>query len=389
MNIAIDIRPLMERHYTGVSLYTYHLLKSLIALDKKNKYYLFYNSFKNIKSRLPKFNSANVYYCGFALPNKLLSAALTLSRRPRIDVLINKKMNTRIDVFFMPNWQFVSLSPQCKKIITIHDLSCSLYPEFYSRKRRLWHQIINPPKLCRDFDHLMAVSKNTKKDLLNFYKIPPEKISVIYSGIKKEGVAKEALTAIKEKYNLPDKFILYLGALEPRKNIIGAIKSFELLHHQKTDLTNHSLNHHLVLAGPRGWLCRKIHNKIKQSRLKYKIHFIDYIEEKDKPSLYALAEIFFYPSFYEGFGFPPLEAMAAGAPVVASLVGATGETASAGALLVDPYNTAEMAAALRQLLTNEQLKKQLILRGQSHIQKFNWQKTATQTLNIFERLNKS
>jgi len=406
MNIAIDIRPLMERRYTGVSLYTYNLLKNLLELDSKNQYYLFYNSKSDVSANIPKFKKTNVHYAEFKYPNKLLNFSFKFLRWPKADLMINEKFKTSIDIFLMPNWQFISLSKHCKKILIVHDLSCSIYPEFYSLKRRLWHKIINTKKLCREFDQIITVSENTKKDLINLYKISPEKIFVIYPGVS--GITDKVveLTTVKSKYGLPEKFILYLGALEPRKNISGIIEAFEKLsalphggdkpaftpqagrlqqgervssYNTKPDLKNLKL----VLAGPKSWLYRGIKKSIDQSPVRENIRIIDYVREEDKKALYYLAEIFIYPSFYEGFGFPPLEAMAVGTPVVASFNSSLGEILGNSALLADPYNVAEIAHAMEQIILDKNLKKSLIKKGFKRAREFSWRKTAEKVLEIF------
>ncbi len=377
MNIAVDIRSLMGRRYTGVSLYTYNLLNEILKLDKENQYYLFYNSKKNIEENLPEFKAKNVHYCGFNKPNKVLNFYFRFLNQPKIDLMISEKFKTKIDIFFMPNWQFAALSPQCKKVLTVHDLSPEIFPKFYSIKRRLWHKMINTKKLCREFDRLIAVSKNTKKDLMEIYKIPQEKISVIYSGVNTLSDYSLPPAILKSKYNLPDKFLLYLGALEPRKNIIGIIKSFESLEGYD-DL-------HLVLAGPAAWLSRGIKKSARKSPAKEQIHFLDYIEEQDKWSVCYLAEAFLYPSFYEGFGFPPLEAMSSGTPVISSANSSLGEILNDAAMLVDPYNIAEITKTVEKTLSEKNLKKNLIEKGFIKSKKFSWKRAAEEMLDVFQK----
>ena len=386
MNIGIDIRPLMERHQTGVVVYTYEVLKNILADDRENNYFLFFNSFKKIKhlpaqAGLPKFDCPNVTYCEFRYPNKFFNLAMKFFGWPKVDKLINKKYNTNLDIFWMPNWQFIALSKKIKKILTVHDLSPVLCPEFFSKKRKLWHKFINPAKLCKTFDQLIAVSKNTKNDLVNTLSIPEEKIKVVYSGLNSRPETQNSqLETIKTKYNLPDSFILYLGTLEPRKNIIGIIKAFEKLN-SKFLIPNSSL----VLAGPRGWLYEDIYRVAKQSPAADKIQFINYVDNKDKFDLYKLAKLFVFPSFYEGFGFPPLEAMSADTPVVASLSSSLGEILKDAALLIDPYNINEIATAIAQILTDEKLKNKLIENGKKLTRKYSWEKCGQEVLEILNR----
>ncbi|MDD5043684.1 MAG: glycosyltransferase family 1 protein [Patescibacteria group bacterium] len=375
-NVIVDIRPLMERHRTGVSVYTENTLRSVLERDQKNKYFLFYNSFKS-PADLPKFNRSDVFYCGFRYPNKILNLTMRFLGWPKVDKMVGKKFHIKADVFWMPNWQFIALSKNIKKILTVHDLSPLLYPDFFSLKRRLWHKLINTPKLCRTFDRLIAVSENTKNDLIKTLGLSEEKVTVVYPGTNSQLETHNLkLETIKTKYNLPDKFILYLGTLEPRKNIIGIITAFEKLINCRLPVAGCQL----ILAGPRGWLYEDIYRAAKQSPVADKIRFINYVAEDDKPTFYAAAELFIFPSFYEGFGFPPLEAMAAGTPVVASLGSSVGEILGDAALLVDPYNTNEIAGAMEQILTDEGLKNKLIERGRELVKRYSWGKCGEEIL---------
>jgi len=185
------------------------------------------------------------------------------------------------------------------------------------------------------------------------------------------------LTAVRKKYNLPDRFILYFGTIEPRKNIIGLIKAFELLKRKRPV--------NLVIAGAKGWLDKDIFKTANQSKQARDIFFTGFIEEVDKPYLYNLAELFVYPSFFEGFGFPPLEAMACGVPTIVSNVSSLPEVVGRGALMIDPYHIDELAWAMETVLTDNMLKEKLIEKGISQAKKFSWKKCARQTLKVLTR----
>lgn len=382
MNIGVDIRSLMSPIRSGVGEYTYNLLDNLFKIDKKNGYFLFYNSFQSVAKDLPIVrwqNRESVKFCGFKWPNKLFNASLKFLKWPKIDRLIAKD----IDLFFIPNMQFLSLSNQCKKVITVHDLSFERYPEFFSLKRKWWHKAINPQKLIQESNKIITDSQNTKQDLIELYGINPEKVKVVYLGVGESGIRSQesGTKEIKIKYDLPDKFVLYLGTLEPRKNIIGLIKAFEKL------ITRYGLRvtgYALVIAGAPGWNYRDIYRAAKNSKVSNKIKFIGHVDPEDKPALYNAASVFVYPSFYEGFGFPPLEAMASETPVVTSFNSSLGEVCGDSALLVDPYNTSEIAEAIHQILVDENLSQQLVERGREQVKKFSWQKTAEETLKILQ-----
>ena len=226
-------------------------------------------------------------------------------------------------------------------------------------------------------DKIIAVSESTKSDLINLYKINPDKIEVIYSGVGKQFSQiknnQKKIKLILRKYNLPHEFILYFGTIEPRKNLIGLIKAFEVLKDK---------NCKLVIAGTKGWLYKDILKTAKESKKRKDIIFTGFIEESDKPYLYNLSKIFVYPSFFEGFGFPPLEAMACGIPTIVSSNSSLPEVVGNAALMINPMNIDELAWAMDILLSDENLRKKLIKDGLKQAQKFSWQKCAQKTLDI-------
>ena len=232
---------------------------------------------------------------------------------------------------------------------------------------------------------MIAVSENTKRDLISIYNIPEQKISTIYSGIAQifQPNLQETPTAkrIKNKYQLPQKFILYLGTIEPRKNIETLISAFELFKKPAAHK-----NYSLVLAGKHGWQSDKIKKQIKKSPFRDMIKFVDYIAPEDKPYLYNLAEIFVYPSLYEGFGFPVLEAMACGRPVITSHASSLPEICENAAMYIDPNNINDIARAITSLANDNQQQRHLINSGLAQAAKFSWQSTAQQLLAIFKQL---
>jgi len=382
IKIGIDIRSLAEQNYSGISEYTLNLVKRITSdyyFKKINikKYKLFYNSYKK-SSKISQLNkelnqlNKNIEVIHTKYPNKLFNWIMQkILFWPKIDQLVfGKKLNNNI--FWMTNIAPVVFSKNCQKIITIHDLSFLRYPFFFDLKRRMWHKIINVKKLIKKFDHIVAVSENTKKDIIELCKIDEKKITVIYPEIsRKYQVLKEddhRLALVKKKYNLEENFILYLGSLEPRKNIFGIIKAYEKLRKNKTTKIN------LVIAGGNGWKNKNIFQAYKNSKYKNDIIFLGYIPETDKVYLYNLASVFVFPSFYEGFGYPVLEAMACGVPVVTSFSSSLPELVGNAALMVDPYRFDNIANSLTQIITNQNLRKNLINQGLKRVQKFRYTK---------------
>jgi len=402
MKIGIDIRPLMDAQYSGVSEYTLNLVKEILKLDASassaranNQYKLFYNSFHDIKSRLPEFKSANVEVIGLNYPNKILNYLyFKLLAYPKIDKLLD------VDLFFMPHLNFIALSPYCKSIITIHDLSFFRFREYFSLKKNLWHYLLNVKNLLNKFDLIIAQSANTKQDIMELCGVKEEKIKVIYSGVGQEfkklqfsifdfqkNIASlylnndyKKLNEVRKKYDLPEKFILYLGTLEPRKNIEGIIGAYGELRRKNKELDNIKL----VIAGGWGWKSKNILKVWRKSNYKDEIEFLGYVESADKVYLYNLASVFVYPSFYEGFGFPPLEAMACGLPVITSFSSSLPEVVSEAAIMVDPDNINQIAEALKQILTDYELRNDLIKKGLERARQFSWEKTAREYLEVFQ-----
>ena len=381
MKIGIDIRTLMEKRYSGVAEHTLNLVREILKLDKINEYKLFYNSFKDIKGNLPEFTGANVEIIKTNYPNKIFNYCLQkIWHRPKLDKLLGG-----VDVFLSPHINFTSLSKDCKHILIIHDLSFLRYPEFFNFKKKIWHNLINVKKLMEQADKIIAISENTKNDIMDLGGVNEDKIKVIYPGADENyrviSSLDIGLATVKKKYNLPDKFILSLSTLEPRKNLVGLIKAYENLRHDYPELSNTEL----VLAGGMGWRASRILQAWKKSEFKNDIKLLGYVDNQDKPYLYNLASVFVYPSFYEGFGLPPLEAMACGVPVITSYSSSLAEVVGKSALLIDPYNTKEIAYFLGILLRDQALTKKLSLAGQNQALKFGWTKTANSYLNIFSQ----
>jgi len=377
MRIGVDIRVLAKGTRTGVEEYTINLLSRLLALSDHNtelKYKLFYNAYHKVELDYPWLAPTNVCLKSFRIPNRFFFIGARYFNRPKIDKLLDG-----IDVYFNPHFFVAPLSRDCRKVITFHDLSFEHYPEFFSRRKRLWQKfLMNTKEEAKKADKIIAVSNSTKEDLINLYCVNSDKIEVIYSGVAErfKPISKEEkiMSNIKRKYNLPEKFILYFGTIEPRKNIVGLIKAFELLKKDK------SLK--LVIAGARGWLEQDIFKAAKNSKRAQDIFFTGFVEDEDKPELYNLAELFVYPSFFEGFGFPPLEAMACGLPTIVSCNSSLPEVVGKAALMIDPANIDELADAMEVALSDSELRKRLILAGIDQAKKFSWQKCAEKTLAV-------
>jgi len=408
VNIGIDARTLQDAQPSGVGEYTQELLRALFEIDRENEYHLFTNSLEvrppEVRPRAP-----NVTIHRFNYPNKLLNASMRFFNAPKIDGLLNSVIarserserrgdpvkekqpiihgiaslpsvarNDSLKMFFMPNMNFVALDKKTPLVLTIHDLSFHITPHFFSQKQQWWHRLIQPHALAHRATHLIAQSHHTKNDLMRHFKIPSERITVVYPGIASAFFDEPndfVRAAVRRRYDLPEKFILFLSTLEPRKNFTSVIEAFELL--KKNPRFN---DLHLVLAGK--------NHSFNNSRelLNDKIRLIGYVPKKDRPALMSLARAFVYPSYYEGFGFPPVEAQAVGTPVIASHTSSLGEVLGDSALLIDPYNVEDVRTALEAVLTDEKLADGLRARGRENAKRFRWDRAARETLEVFNHV---
>ena len=226
------------------------------------------------------------------------------------------------------------------------------------------------------------MSHSVKEDILRKFKITQDKIKVIYPGIDDIFLttqSEEKLINTQKKYRLPEKFILYVGNIEPKKNILRLIESYENL------INKYDVPHSLVVAGRFAWKYSDILQKITKQHNK-RILFPGYIEQSALPALYTLADLFVFPSLYEGFGIPPLESMACSTPVIVSNKGALPETTGGCASIVDPFSVDSITSTMLELLQNQTLRNQFIEKGKQHVQQFRWSRTWTETAKLYHSL---
>ncbi len=380
MKVGVDVRVLMDKYYSGVSEYTANLLKAIFEADKENNYKLFFNSFHDQSERLGKWNKDNSELIGLNIPNKIFNYFFqkTLSY-PKLDKILGG-----VDVFWSPHFNFTKLSKDTKKVITVHDLSFLRYPEFFSARKNFWHRALDVKKTLLEADKIIAVSENTKNDIVELLGINEDKIQVVYSGnnvIKKE-VKVEDVQEFLAKKKISGRMLLYLGTIEPRKNIINLIKAYNSLRMSGEEYGDVKL----VLAGASGWKNRLTYREWQMSPYKNDIRFLGYVNQFDKDILYSQASLFVYPSFYEGFGFPPLEAMTYGVPVICANVSSLPEVVADAALMINPYEFTEICEACKLILNNKDLRDSLVSKGLKRAGEFTWEKTAREYLEVFKKL---
>ena len=367
MKIAIDALPLLDRRGTGVYEYTRRLLGALFEFSP-DQFFLYSNSYQYRLSLAESWREKkNIQVLETRIPNKILNPCQTFLRWPKLNRILSRA-GIEPDLYYFPNLDFFVFNGKRPYVLTIHDLSFEIFPGWFFPKKRLWHKMINPCAKALGAAKIIAVSENTKRDIVNIYGVSPEKIEVIHPGLNnlKDGIS---AADMRVRHFLPENFILFMGTVEKRKNVLGLIKAFEIIAPKLKDFF-------LILAGSPGYGFGEIWAAAKISKFRDRIIFFDYVPENERRALYSAAKLFVYPSFYEGFGMPPLEAMSEGIPVVTSLASSLGEVVGDAALMANPHHINEIAEAMLEGVLNDRLRKSLILRGYEQIKKFNWEKSA-------------
>jgi glycosyltransferase involved in cell wall biosynthesis len=294
----------------------------------------------------------------------------------------------RVDLLHALAFVTPLLSP-CPSVITVYDLSFLLYPESFKRFKRFYLGLFTRLSVRRA-RRIIAISKSTKHDVVRLLGVSPEKVDVVYCGIDQafRPLPEDQVASFRSKRGLPERFILFVGTIEPRKNVTRLIEAYADLRFAIRDLR-------LVIGGAKGWFYEDVFARVEELGLEGEVMFPGYIPVSELPLWYNAAELFVYPSLYEGFGLPPLEAMACGTPVVtantSSLPEVVGEAPGTGSqghsagLTVDPLDVAGLAEAMRRVLGDEALRQEMRKRGLQRAKGFSWTKTAQETVQVYQR----
>lgn len=374
MKILIDTRLLSKGRISGIEEYARFVIQHLLERDSKNTYQFFYSGLK--KAQFPaEWKKKNTTVLEWNVPNRLLELSMRFFGFPHID----EKLNS--DIVFSPHFNFLPKMRRAKRIITFHDLSFIHFPEFYPLRKRIWHWQQQYATQARSADAIIAVSEFTRQDIIKTLGVQPEKVHTVYSGInpfyKQLPENDKSRATFIAKQGLTKPFLLFVGTLEPRKNISGIIRAFDVV---KEDPFNRELQ--LVIVGKRGWLCDTIFRDAKMAKWAKDIIFWGEASYEDLRLLYNLTEAFVYPSFFEGFGFPPLEAEACGAPVITSNRSSLPEIVGDSALLVDPWKIEELAGAMQLILRNDAVRATLKRKGLENSKRFSWGKATDELMRV-------
>jgi glycosyltransferase involved in cell wall biosynthesis len=368
MKIGVMLRHLNE--IGGINVYTKNVIENLLEIDRKNDYIFLYNSDSFIGT-YSKYE--NVKELVIDKKNKFLWDQFYI---PRI------VKSEKIDIIFNPKLS-IPLFASAKKVLTMHGLEQFACPGAFKLYDNIYVHLMMP-LFCHFANSIIVMTNFGKNDLIKYLKVRSEKIEVIHESYHKRFEVKknpEKLLEIKQKYDLPDKFIFFVGGLAPLKNFTNIIKAFNIVR-KKTSTK-------LVLAGFKRFKYAKDLELIDRLKLQDDIRYLGFVSDDDIPYLYNLAECFIFPSLYEGFGIPVLEAQACGCPVVSTKTGATPEVSGGAAILVNPYNQREIAQAVYNVLTEEDLKEKLVKAGIENVKKYSWLETARKTLQLFEKVFQS
>jgi glycosyltransferase involved in cell wall biosynthesis len=397
MKIGIDYTSAATQG-AGIGRYTRELMRALLALPSHNRYSLFYASRQRIQHSA--FSNQHSTIRRLPFHDKWLMRAWQRLRLPiPVELIVG-----RVDLFHSPDFTLPPTLPGVPTLLTVHDLSFIRDPDSaWPSLRAFLNRAV--PRSVRRATHVLADSQATRYDLVELFGTPPEKITVLYSGVDerfKPVRDQVEIDRVCAKYQLPRPFILSVGTLQPRKNYGRLIEAFARIIQQpstppraqaersKAESTSARGSAqdawHLVIAGGTGWMVESIFEHVKRLGLEGRVHFPGFVDDADLPALYSAADLFAYVSLYEGFGLPLLEAMACGTPVIGASTSSLPEVIGAAGLLVDPRNVDDIARALQQLIDQPALREKSIGLGLERAQAFTWGQAARDLLAIYNQV---
>jgi glycosyltransferase involved in cell wall biosynthesis len=366
MLIGIDASRATVARRTGTENYSLHLIRELLALGEEHRFRLYFN-------QPPPAD----LFAGLVERRVIPFPRLWTHVRLSWEMLLRSP-----DLLFVPSHVLPLVHPR-RSLATVHDLGYHYYPEAHTLFQNLylrWSTRYN----ARTATRILADSEATRRDLVHYYRIPEDKIAVVYPG-RDECLAPAAdpvlLDAVRTRYGLTVPYLLYVGTLHPRKNLVRLVQAFASLLALNLDLS-------LVLAGQKGWLYEDISSQVRELGLGNRVLLTGYVPDVDLAPLLSGALAFVFPSLYEGFGLPVLEAMACGTPVVCSNTSSLPEVAGDAALLVNPHDTEALAAALARIVTDDGLRRELVERGFQQVRHFSWQRCAREALEALEAVGR-
>ena len=376
MRIGIDFTAGVNQR-GGIGRYTRELFTALVDQDSSDEFVLYYSHPRGKKPDIRMPNRPNVTERPLGISDRWLSA---LWFRARIPIPIDL-VTGPVDIFHFPNFVLPPVRGG-KTVVTIHDLSFLLHPECADEGLRAYLERA-VPSAVRNADFVVVDSANTQNELICLLDADPTRVEVVYPAVDDHfyPITDETLLeATRKKYSLHYPFLLNVSVIEPRKNMPRLLQAFARLKHEM------NIPHRMVFVGGLGWMYESVFQTVEELGLSDQVVFLGYVPDEDLAPIYNLADLFVYPSIYEGFGIPPLEAMACGTPVIASNSSSLPEAIGDAGLLVRPTDVDAIADAIQRVLTNPSLSADLTRRGFEQAKKFTWQASAEQVLAIYRRI---
>jgi glycosyltransferase involved in cell wall biosynthesis len=370
MRVAIDARKL---HDFGIGTYTRNLLRHLARLDRDNEYVLLCHE--------PDLPVAEQLGPNFRTVLET-SPNYSIREQVRIPLVLHRE---RPDVFHAPHY-VLPPAVGCRSVVTIHDCIHLMFPQYLPNRAAYVYARASMWAAAKRSHRILTVSEASKRDILHFFNVPPEKIVVVYNAIDERfrtSPAAEDMARVRERYQLDHGFVLYAGNIKPHKNLVRLIEAFDTL--RKTGFDDLKL----LIIGDEISRLPALRRAVHSHKLHKQVRFLGFLPDETLAVLYRLAAVFVFPSLYEGFGLPPLEAMASGTPVVTSNVSSMPEVVGDAAVLIDPYSVDSIVEGVRRVLTNPELASDLRARGIERAREFSWERSVARTRDLYQEVGQA
>ncbi|HOY10004.1 MAG TPA: glycosyltransferase family 1 protein [Candidatus Omnitrophota bacterium] len=369
MRVAINCRSFLKENKTGIGRYAFNLVRSLGEIDPDNEYWLYARKrILDFRRRLPRFSSG-----------KFKVKADYFNRGT--DAVLRGA-----DVYHSPSLDFIGFTSG-KVVVTVHDLIYKVFPQGHTPETRDISER-QMREVVRKADHIICCSQATLDDLVRHFPVDKARLSVIHQGVDKgvffplRGQALAAARRVVQQKGVDGPFLLFVGTLEPRKNLLHLLEAFERVKARGT------FRGRLVVIGMRGWMMEQLQTRLAGMKARADVILPGFVTDEELRCFYNCADVFIFPSFYEGFGFPVLEAFCCGAPVITSRGSACGEVAAGAAEMIDPESPAEISEAIRRIVHDEGCRQRLKAAALKRAEDFSFRKTAEETLRVYQRVFK-
>jgi glycosyltransferase involved in cell wall biosynthesis len=363
MRVAIDTRKI---HDFGIGTYIRNLLRQLARIDRETEYVLLSREADlGVAAQLgPNFRSVCEPSPNYSLREQVHVPWVLRRERP--------------DVYHAPHY-ILPAAVRCRSVVTIHDCIHLMFPQYLPNRAAYAYARASMWAAARRSHCILTVSEASKRDILHLFNVPPEKVVVVYNAIDEHFSAtpsEEHVARVRERYQLDHKFVLYVGNIKPHKNLVRLIEAFSQLRKDHDDLK-------LLIIGDEISKLPALRRAVHRHKLHKHVRFLGYLKDDTLTVLYRLASVFVFPSLYEGFGLPPLEAMASGTPVVTSNLSSLPEVTGEAAVLVDPYDVDSIEAGMRRVLEDPALAEEMRRRGLERAREFSWARSVEKTLKVY------